>query len=115
MVIRNTFFRFLVVFLLVSKLLRFGIWCLFAISKKTVFCFCDFFTFFQDKKNTCLLNVLKTRFQFSLFWRCFSSKRFFLCFCVSVLGVFFYMNKKMVSFLKDRFFHDNVKLHFIKA
>ena len=108
MVIRNTFFRFLVVFLLVSKLLRFGIWCLFAISKKTVFCFCDFFTFFQDKKTPVYCMFLKRVFDSPCFGVVFLQKGFFLCFRVSVLGVFFYMNKKMVSFLKDLFFHDNV-------
>ena len=72
---------------------------------KNSFLFLSFYTFFQEKKKTCLLHVLKTRFWFSLFWRCISSKTFCLCLCVSVLGVFFAIcTKRWFLFWKTVFF-----------
>ena len=101
MVIRNAFFSFS---WLVSKLFRFGIWCLFD-SKKQFFVLELLYFFSRKKKKTCLLHVLKTRFWFSLFWRCISSKTFCLCLCVSVLGVFFAIcTKRWFLFWKTVFF-----------
>ena len=104
MVIRNTFFRFLVVFLLVSKLLRFGIWCLFAISKKTVFCFCDFFTFFQDKKTPVYWIFLKRVFNSPCFGLVFLQKGFFCIFAFLSLAFFSIWTKRSFLFWKTFFF-----------
>ena len=58
---------------------------------------------------------LKPVFDSPCFGVVFLQKGFVCVFVFLCLAFFCYMHKKMVSFLKDSFFHDNVQLHFLKA
>ena len=103
MVIRNAFFRFLV-FLLVPKLLQFGIWCLFAISKKQFFVFVIFLLFFKINKTPVYWMFLKRVFNSPCFGVVFLQKGFFCVSAFLCLAFFSIWTKRWFLFWKTVFF-----------
>ena len=97
------FFVFLVFF---CSFQNFAIWHLVFVCyfQKTVFCFCDFFTFFQDKKTLVYCMFLKRVFDSPCFGVVFLQKGFFCVFAFLYLAFFSIWTKRWFLFWKTVFF-----------